>query len=111
MLTLVNVVFGWKKVAAGFYMALSLWLAYVYLRWNPHMILWMNQLKAGVATMVVWCSACLVLLVFVPLHTSAWAKGMTILLLVGLIPSFGIGMALSRYFVNKTTKAALGILT
>ncbi|GFR46428.1 hypothetical protein Agub_g7932, partial [Astrephomene gubernaculifera] len=114
LLTLVNVFFGWRRVAACFYLALSLALAYQYLRWSPHLVAWVNYLKTGVSTTVVWCAATLMLLVFEPgvkqQGRDSWSKLMTIVMLSGLAPAFGAGMLLSRIMIRRMTSTTLKCL-
>ncbi|GFR46567.1 hypothetical protein Agub_g8160 [Astrephomene gubernaculifera] len=110
LLTLVNVFFGWRRVAACCYLALSLALVYQYLRWSPHLVAWVNYLKTGVSTTVVWCAATLMLLVFEPgvkqQDREHWSKLMTVLMLSGLAPAFGAGVLMSRTMIRHLTNKA-----
>ncbi|KXZ42658.1 hypothetical protein GPECTOR_127g536 [Gonium pectorale] len=114
LLTLVDVFLGWKKVAAVAYLALSLALAYQYLRWSPNLVAWMNHLKGGVATAIAWAAAMLVLLVFrtgvKTAHAQQWADAVTIAMIAGLAPAFGLGYFASWYSIRRMTKTALGFL-
>ncbi|KAG2435422.1 hypothetical protein HYH02_011922 [Chlamydomonas schloesseri] len=111
LLTLVDVFLGWRKVAACAYLALSLALAWQYLRWNPNLVAWVNYLKAGVSGSVVWCCVTLMLLVFAPgvksSEQSSWSSAMTITMLAGLAPAFGVGAAMSWFAIRKMTHTAL----
>ncbi|PNW87845.1 hypothetical protein CHLRE_01g004157v5 [Chlamydomonas reinhardtii] len=111
LLTLVDVFLGWRKVAACAYLALSLALAWQNLRWNPNLVAWVNYLKSGVSTLVVWCCLTLMLLVFAPgvkqSELSSWSSAMTITMLAGLAPAFGVGAAMSWFFIRKMTTTAL----
>ncbi|KAG2435420.1 hypothetical protein HYH02_011920 [Chlamydomonas schloesseri] len=111
LLTLVDVFLGWRKVAACAYLALSLALAWQYLRWNPNLVAWVNYLKAGVSGSIVWCCATLMLLVFAPgvksSEQSSWSSAMTITMLAGLAPAFGVGAAMSWFAIRKMTHTAL----
>ncbi|GIM04869.1 hypothetical protein Vretimale_9356 [Volvox reticuliferus] len=114
IMTLVNVFIGWGRVEASIYLALSLALAWQNLRWSPHLVSWVNYLKAGVSTMVVWCSAVLMLLVFHPGVKSAdnqkmekWNDSMTFLMLAGIVPAFGVGALVSSAVLRRVTAAAL----
>ncbi|PNW87843.1 hypothetical protein CHLRE_01g004124v5 [Chlamydomonas reinhardtii] len=111
LLTLVDVFLGWRKVAACAYLALSLALAWQCLRWNPNLVAWVNYLKSGVSTSIVWCCITLMLLVFAPgvkqSELSSWSSAMTITMLAGLAPAFGVGAAMSWFFIRKMTTTAL----
>ncbi|KAG2423147.1 hypothetical protein HXX76_015532 [Chlamydomonas incerta] len=111
LLTLVDVFLGWRKVAACAYLALSLALAWQYLRWNPNLVAWVNYLKSGVSTSIVWCCITLMLLVFAPgvkdSELSSWSTAMTITMLAGLAPAFGAGAVMSWFFIRKMTATAL----
>ncbi|KAG2423149.1 hypothetical protein HXX76_015534 [Chlamydomonas incerta] len=111
LLTLVDVFLGWRKVAACAYLALSLALAWQYLRWNPNLVAWVNYLKSGVSTSIVWCCITLMLLVFAPgvkdSELSSWSTAMTITMLAGLAPAFGVGAVMSWFFIRKMTATAL----
>ncbi|PNW87839.1 hypothetical protein CHLRE_01g003950v5 [Chlamydomonas reinhardtii] len=111
LLTLVDVFLGWRKVAACAYLALSLALVWQYLRWNPNLVAWVNYLKSGVSTSIVWCCITLMLLVFAPgvkqSELSGWSSAMTITMLAGLAPAFGVGAAMSWFFIRKMTTTAL----
>ena len=71
----------------------------------------MNYLKSGVSTLVVWCCLTLMLLVFAPgvkqSELSSWSSAMTITMLAGLAPAFGVGAAMSWFFIRKMTTTAL----
>ncbi|KAG2423146.1 hypothetical protein HXX76_015531 [Chlamydomonas incerta] len=111
LLTLVDVFLGWRKVAACVYLALSLALAWQYLRWSPNLVAWVNYLKSGVSTLVVWCCITLMLLVFAPgvkdSELSSWSTAMTITMLAGLAPAFGVGLVMSWFLIRKMTATAL----
>ncbi|KAG2423145.1 hypothetical protein HXX76_015530 [Chlamydomonas incerta] len=111
LLTLVDVFLGWRKVAACVYLALSLALAWQSLRWSPNLVAWVNYLKSGVSTLVVWCCITLMLLVFAPgvkdSELSSWSTAMTITMLAGLAPAFGAGAVMSWFFIRKMTATAL----
>ncbi|GLI60726.1 hypothetical protein VaNZ11_002824 [Volvox africanus] len=114
IMTMVNVFIGWNRVEASIYLALSLALAWQTLRWSPHLVSWVNYLKAGVSAMVVWCSAVLMLLVFHPGTKSAdqrtmekWNDSITILMLAGIAPAFGVGALISRALLRHVRAAAL----
>ncbi|GFR46566.1 hypothetical protein Agub_g8158, partial [Astrephomene gubernaculifera] len=115
LLTLVNVFFGWRRVAACFYLVLSLALAYQYLRWSPHLVAWVNYLKTGVSTTVVWCAATLMLLVFEPgvkqQDRDHWSKLTTVLMLSGLAPAFGAGVLMSHGIIRRMTGGAIKSVT
>ncbi|KXZ55419.1 hypothetical protein GPECTOR_3g70 [Gonium pectorale] len=110
LLTLVDVFLGWKKVAAVAYLALSLSLAYQYLRWNPNLVSWMNYLKGGVSAAIAWVAVALVLLVFRPGIRTAdahdWARIMTIVMAAGLAPAFGAGALTSRAVIRFKIRTA-----
>ncbi|GFR44799.1 hypothetical protein Agub_g6134 [Astrephomene gubernaculifera] len=110
LMTLTDVVFGWRRVAACCYLALSVAIAYQYLRWRPHLVGWVNHLKTGVSIAIVWCSLMLVILVFqpnVPEHRlAAWQRGMTVGMLAGIAPALGGGALLSWLFLRRTFAAA-----
>ncbi|KXZ55417.1 hypothetical protein GPECTOR_3g69 [Gonium pectorale] len=114
LLTLVDVFLGWKKVAAVAYLALSLALAYQYLRWSPNLVGWMNHLKSGVSAAIAWAAAMLVLLVFRPgvktAQAQQWADAVTIVMLAGLAPAFGVGALLSWLSIRRMTRKALNYL-
>ncbi|KXZ45668.1 hypothetical protein GPECTOR_52g66 [Gonium pectorale] len=111
LLTLVDVFIGWKKVAACFYLALSLALAYQQLRWSAHMVAWMNYVKSGVSVAIVWASAMLVVLVFRPGvkegQADDWAGAVTITMLAGLGPAFVAGALLSWFMTRRMTITTL----
>ncbi|KXZ45666.1 hypothetical protein GPECTOR_52g64 [Gonium pectorale] len=112
LLTLVDVFIGYRTVAACIYLVLALALAYQYVRWNPHMVAWMNMLKSGVSAAIVWCAATLVLLVFHPVgndprEVENWSSVMTIVMLAGLGPAFGVGVYASWAMTRFMTKSTL----
>ncbi|KXZ45662.1 hypothetical protein GPECTOR_52g60 [Gonium pectorale] len=111
LLTLVDVFIGYKTVAACVYMGLSLALAYQYIRWNPNLVGWMNYLKSGVSTMIVWCSGMLMLLVFHPGVKAAgvadWQFVITIVMLSGMGPAFLVGGFMSWFMIRHKTKTSL----
>ncbi|KAG2488471.1 hypothetical protein HYH03_012976 [Edaphochlamys debaryana] len=115
LLTLVDVFLGWNKVAAVAYLVLSLAHAWPYLRRNPHLVLWVNCLKSGVAMAIAWVSTCLVLLVFEPgvdgpAEQADWQHNMTVIMLAGLGPTALLGAALSYTVVHRMTVSALRAL-
>ncbi|GFR46430.1 hypothetical protein Agub_g8004 [Astrephomene gubernaculifera] len=114
LLTLVNVVFGWKRVAACFYLVLALALAYQYLRWNPNLVAWMNYLKAGGVVAIVWCTIIGVFLVFEPGvkddGVDKFQLNMTITMLAGLAPAFGAGALMSWAILRHMTAVTLKAL-
>ncbi|GLC42489.1 hypothetical protein PLESTB_001103800 [Pleodorina starrii] len=111
LLTLVNVFLGWDRVEASVYLALSIALAWQIIRWNSHLVSWVNYLKSGVYLTVVWSSSVLMLLVFHPGmkagEEESYSKLMTLLLLVGLAPAFGVGVLLSWASLRHLSKSAL----
>ncbi|GIL50716.1 hypothetical protein Vafri_6834 [Volvox africanus] len=114
LMTMVNVFIGWNRVEASIYLALSLALAWQTLRWSPHLVDWVNYLKAGVSAMVVWCSVALMLLVFHPGTKSSdqrtiekWNDVITILMLAGITPAFGVGALISRALLAHARTTAL----
>ncbi|KAG2488469.1 hypothetical protein HYH03_012974 [Edaphochlamys debaryana] len=116
LLTLVDVFLGWNKVAAVAYLVLSLAHAWPYLRRNPHLVLWVNCLKSGVAMAIAWVSTCLVLLVFEPgvdgpAEQADWQHNMTVIMLAGLGPTALLGVALSYTVVHRMTVSALRALS
>ncbi|EFJ45151.1 hypothetical protein VOLCADRAFT_94559 [Volvox carteri f. nagariensis] len=114
LLTLVDVFVGYKRVAACLYTALSLALAWQSLRRNPHLVAWVNYLKGGVAATILWCCVSLVLLVFQPgIHADRaqeWSESLTLLMLVGLGPAFGVGALTSFLVIRSMTMSALKAL-
>ncbi|GLC41288.1 hypothetical protein PLESTB_001078900 [Pleodorina starrii] len=114
LLTMVHVFIGWKRVQACLYLALSLGFAWQFVRWAPHLVNWVNYLRSGVAAMVVWSCATLMLLVFHPgikeHDMDKWADAMTLLMLVGLAPAFGMGALLSWGMIRHMTNATLNEL-
>ncbi|GIL80930.1 hypothetical protein Vretifemale_10080, partial [Volvox reticuliferus] len=81
---------------------------------GPHLVNWVNYLKAGVSTMVVWCSAVLMLLVFHPgvkeHQMGEWADIMTLLMIVGLAPAFALGATISWAVIRRMTNVTLAEL-
>ncbi|GLC56207.1 hypothetical protein PLESTB_001079800 [Pleodorina starrii] len=114
VLTLVRVLVGYARVEAVFYLGLTLTLAWQYLRWNPHLVNWVNCLKGGVSVAMVWCSVALVLLVFHPgvkqQDMTKWADSMTLTLLSGLVPAFLLGAIASWHMIRYMTNTALTAL-
>ncbi|GIL68039.1 hypothetical protein Vafri_21326 [Volvox africanus] len=114
LLTLVDVFIGYRRVAACVYMGLALMLAWQSLRWNPHLVAWVNYLKGGVAATILWCTANLVLLVFRPRvsddRQQEWSEFLTLLMLVGLAPAFCCGALTSFLMIRNMTRTALAAL-
>ncbi|EFJ45177.1 hypothetical protein VOLCADRAFT_94617 [Volvox carteri f. nagariensis] len=114
LLTLVHVFIGWRRVQACLYLGLSLAFAWQFLRWNPHMVNWVNYMRSGVSAIVVWCSATLMLLVFHPGVKEAklqeWADIMTLLMRLGLAPAFAVGALMSWGFIRYMTSTTLSEL-
>ncbi len=81
------------------------------MRQNPHLVMWVNYLRSGVAVMIVWCSAVLVLLVFHPGigqdSMGTWADIMTWLMIAGLLPAFGAGAVMSWAMIRHLTVATI----
>ncbi|GIL50727.1 hypothetical protein Vafri_6878 [Volvox africanus] len=111
LMTLVQVVIGWQRVASCVHLFLSLALAWQYLRWNPHLVSWMNYLKGGISVTMVWCSATLMLLVFHPgvsgHHMKDWSEALTDVMLAGLAPAFFTGVLISWRMISYVTNTAL----
>ncbi|PNH05151.1 hypothetical protein TSOC_008612 [Tetrabaena socialis] len=114
LLTLVNVFFPWPRVVSCLYLVLAVALAYQYLRHPGHLVQWVSDLKSGVAIAIVWCAFAGVLLVFRPGVSAngvqAWAHALTVTMLAGLGPAFGVGMLWSRLMTKRMTKKALNAL-
>ncbi|GLI61040.1 hypothetical protein VaNZ11_003192 [Volvox africanus] len=114
LLTLVDVFIGYRRVAACVYMGLALMLAWQSLRWNPHLVAWVNYLKGGVAATILWCTANLVLLEFRPRvrqdRQQEWSEFLTLLMLVGLGPAFCCGALTSFLMIRNMTRTALAAL-
>ncbi|PNH12169.1 Tiny macrocysts protein C [Tetrabaena socialis] len=114
LLTLVDVFLPWPRVSACAYLALSLALAWQYLRWAPHLVPWANYLKSGVSVAIFWCSAVLMLLVFRPGVSSdgrqSWEHSLTLAMLAGLAPAFAVGALMSWGLVWRLTSRALKAL-
>ncbi|GLI60724.1 hypothetical protein VaNZ11_002822 [Volvox africanus] len=114
LITLVRVFIGWRRVQAGLYLGFSLAFAWQFLRKGPHLVNWVNYLKAGVSTLIVWCSAVLMLLVFHPgikeHQMKGWADIMTLLMIVGLAPAFAVGALLSWALIRRLTNVTLAEL-
>ncbi|KAG2492486.1 hypothetical protein HYH03_009151 [Edaphochlamys debaryana] len=89
LMTLVSTFLGWPKVAAGAYLALTLWLAWCYLRWVPHLVGWVNDLKGGVAVAMVFVAGLQVAVVFC---APSLGHTLTNVLAVGLGPAFAAGV-------------------
>ncbi|GFR51520.1 hypothetical protein Agub_g13936 [Astrephomene gubernaculifera] len=110
LMTLVDVFIGWRRVSAVCYLLLALLLTWQYLRWSPNLVQWMNYLKTGVSAAITWCAAILTLLVFNPgmkeKDKPEWAHAMTLLMLVGLAPAFGVGALASWWYLRRMTAAA-----
>ncbi|KAG2494502.1 hypothetical protein HYH03_007271 [Edaphochlamys debaryana] len=115
LLTLTDVFLGWRRVCACANLALSLGLAWVYLRRSPHLVAWPNHMKSGVSLAIVWCCACSVLLVFEPGVSTVqewddWRAVMTVVMLAGLGPAFLVGAALSWALLRHKTRSTLRAL-
>ncbi|KAG2495534.1 hypothetical protein HYH03_006477 [Edaphochlamys debaryana] len=111
LMTLVDVFIGWRTVAACCYTALAIALAWQYLRWCPHLVGWVNHLKAAVAGGVIWCCAILLLLVFEPGVSGVqarmdWQHIMTLVMLIGMAPAAAATALLSWWLARRRDAAA-----
>ncbi|KXZ42914.1 hypothetical protein GPECTOR_111g247 [Gonium pectorale] len=112
VMTFVSVFLGWRRPSAVAYLALSILLAYQYLRWSPNLVDWVNHLKSGLVVAVMWAAAALVALVFEPgLGPGPDAaeerrRLMTRALLLGLGPAMAVGAAASWLVSRRRTAAA-----
>ncbi|GIM07919.1 hypothetical protein Vretimale_11958 [Volvox reticuliferus] len=106
LMTLVGVFLGWPKVAAVAYCVLATWLAWEYLRWVPHLLMWVNCLKGGVAFAMFFVAA---MQLAVSLLPRSAAHTLTLVMAVGLGPAFLIGALATflrtRLFTAAVTKA------
>ncbi|KAG2488728.1 hypothetical protein HYH03_012728 [Edaphochlamys debaryana] len=107
LMTLTGVFFGYPKLAAAFYLVLTLWLAWTYLRWVPHLVSWVNYLKAGVAVAIVGVAAVQVAIVALPAGSADAAHTLTLVMAIGLVPLFLLGGLATWLRIRFFTRAVL----
>ncbi|KAG2488727.1 hypothetical protein HYH03_012727 [Edaphochlamys debaryana] len=107
LMTLTGVFFGYPKLAAAFYLVLTLWLAWTYLRWVPHLVSWVNYLKAGVAVAIVGVAAVQVAIVALPAGSADAAHTLTLVMAIGLVPLFLLGGLATWLRIRLFTRAVL----
>ncbi|EFJ43613.1 hypothetical protein VOLCADRAFT_96265 [Volvox carteri f. nagariensis] len=116
LMTLVDVFLGWPKVAACVYLALSLAMTFQYMRWSPSLVGWVNHLKAACSIAIVWCSICLMLLVFHPgvkmaEKGDAFRRAMTIIMLAGIGPALLGGFAASVLLMRRAAAQSVAAIS
>lgn len=77
---------------------------------GPHLVSWINYLKAGSACAILYCSAMGMLLVWQPgvaADIPAWNKNLTVVMLAGIVPAFLLGAFLSRAYLKYLTHSIL----
>ncbi|EFJ49262.1 phosphate acetyltransferase [Volvox carteri f. nagariensis] len=65
-MTFVSYAIGWEKVRLVLLLVLAAALTYLYLRWSPHLVSWVNHLRVGLYTSVLLSAVLAVVLVHGP---------------------------------------------
>ncbi|KAG2426213.1 hypothetical protein HXX76_013194 [Chlamydomonas incerta] len=108
LMTLVSTfIGGWPKVASAAYLLLAFWLAWCYLRWAPHLVGWVGDLKSGCAVAMVGVAALQVAVVALPDSAVDTRHTLTLIMGIGLVPLFVAGSLLSWWRRAWFTSAAL----
>eukprot|EP00198_Chlamydomonas_reinhardtii_P006676 XP_001696012.1 flagellar associated protein [Chlamydomonas reinhardtii] len=108
LMTLVSTfIGGWPKVASAAYLLLAFWLAWCNLRWVPHMVGWVGDLKSGCAVAMVGVAALQVAVVALPDSAIDARHTLTLVMGIGLAPLFVAGSLLSWWRRAWFTSAAL----
>ncbi|KAG2426217.1 hypothetical protein HXX76_013198 [Chlamydomonas incerta] len=108
LMTLVSTfIGGWPKVASAAYLLLAFWLAWCYLRWAPHLVGWVGDLKSGCAVAMVGVAALQVAVVALPDTAVDTRHTLTLIMGIGLVPLFVAGSLLSWWRRAWFTSAAL----
>ncbi|KAG2426216.1 hypothetical protein HXX76_013197 [Chlamydomonas incerta] len=108
LMTLVSTfIGGWPKVASAAYLLLAFWLAWCYLRWAPHLVGWVGDLKSGCAVAMVGVAALQVAVVALPDTAVDTRHTLTLIMGIGLVPLFVVGSLLSWWRRAWFTSAAL----
>ncbi|KAG2426220.1 hypothetical protein HXX76_013200 [Chlamydomonas incerta] len=108
LMTLVSTfIGGWPKVASAAYLLLAFWLAWCYLRWAPHLVGWVGDLKSGCAVAMAGVAALQVAVVALPDTAVDTRHTLTLIMGIGLVPLFVVGSLLSWWRRAWFTSAAL----
>ncbi|KAG2436028.1 hypothetical protein HYH02_011740 [Chlamydomonas schloesseri] len=108
LMTLVSTfIGGWPKVASAAYLLLTFWLAWCYLRWAPHLVGWVGDLKSGCAVAMFGVAALQVVVVALPDSAVDARHTLTLVMGIGLAPLFVVGSLLSWWRRAWFTAAAL----
>ncbi len=102
-MTFVSYAIGWHKVRLILTLLLSFNLTYLYLRWSPHLIAWVNHVRVGLYCSILLTSGLAVALVFGPEDPDAAQKHherITTLLWALLGPAALVGAAVSYCRLN-----------
>ncbi|KXZ42487.1 hypothetical protein GPECTOR_142g708 [Gonium pectorale] len=98
-MTFVSYAIGWQKVRLVLILILSAALAFVYLRWSPHLVSWVNHVRVGLYTSVLLSAVLAVVLVHGPTGppeaVAAHRRRTTMLLWALLGPAALLGAAAS----------------
>ena len=65
-LTFVSYGIGWQKVRLVMSLMLSAGLSWLYLRWSPHLVAWVNHVRVGLYATILLSAVLAVVLVFPP---------------------------------------------
>eukprot|EP00198_Chlamydomonas_reinhardtii_P006675 XP_001696011.1 flagella associated membrane protein [Chlamydomonas reinhardtii] len=108
LMTLVSTfIGGWPKVASAAYLLLAFWLAWCNLRWVPHLVGWVGDLKSGCAVAMAGVAALQVAVVALPNSAIDARRTLTLVMGIGLAPLFVAGSLLSWWRRAWFTAAAL----
>ncbi|PNW79659.1 hypothetical protein CHLRE_08g361950v5 [Chlamydomonas reinhardtii] len=108
LMTLVSTfIGGWPKVASAAYLLLAFWLAWCNLRWVPHLVGWVGDLKSGCAVAMAGVAALQVAVVALPDSAIDARHTLTLVMGIGLAPLFVAGSLLSWWRRAWFTAAAL----
>ncbi|GIL45019.1 hypothetical protein Vafri_2438, partial [Volvox africanus] len=103
-MTFVSYAIGWQNVRLVLLLILAAALTYLYLRWSPHLVSWVNHLRVGLYTSVLLSSILAVVLVHGPSSppsaVAAHRKRITTLLWALIGPAALLGAAASYCRLN-----------
>eukprot|EP00201_Polytomella_parva_P007131 CAMPEP_0175084446 /NCGR_PEP_ID=MMETSP0052_2-20121109/28065_1 /TAXON_ID=51329 ORGANISM="Polytomella parva, Strain SAG 63-3" /NCGR_SAMPLE_ID=MMETSP0052_2 /ASSEMBLY_ACC=CAM_ASM_000194 /LENGTH=768 /DNA_ID=CAMNT_0016356253 /DNA_START=23 /DNA_END=2327 /DNA_ORIENTATION=- len=114
VLTTIDAFIGYNDVVAVIYVVLSLYHFYVYFRWSPHFVEWMNHLKVAVAGTILFISVLCVVMRFADTKSSdedrqSFYRSITYIMYAGIVPSAVLSYYVSYlrlfYFKRRIIKA------
>mmetsp|Transcript_27721 Transcript_27721/g.51210 ORF Transcript_27721/g.51210 Transcript_27721/m.51210 type:complete len:913 (-) Transcript_27721:139-2877(-) len=99
LISLAPVFVNYRKIVALIYLALTWANFYIFLRYSPHVVSFMNYLRSGVCFSMFYISFLFVMLVFN--HHEQWRECITWIMIGGFLPMASIGALISRFHLQR----------